>query len=136
MPGWMSPVLGGGAGVPVAVCATFVSVFRQTTDCPAQMVRSTGVTAAPEFQLTTMGDELTVSCAEPVLPATVASIATGPPTFTAVARPLALTLATVPVAGLQVAAGAPATAFPRASRGTAANCCVVQRGMDAVGGST
>src|SRR5712691_10257697 len=111
----MSPVSGGGAGIPVAVCGRFPSVFRQTTDCPAQT--------------------LTVSCAEPILPATVAWIATGPPTFTAVARPLELTVATVPVVGLQVGAGALATALPRASRAVAANCWVVQRGMDAVGGS-
>src|SRR6266568_6290191 len=131
----MGPVFGEPVG-PVALCTRFVSVFRHTTDCPAQMVTLTGVNAAAELQFTVIGDELTVSCAEPILPATVAWIATGPPTFTAVARPLELTVATVPVAGLQVGAGAPATALPRASRAVAANCWVVQRGMDALGGSS
>src|SRR2546423_5002542 len=136
MPGWMSPVSGGGAGVPVAVCPTFVSVFRQTIDCRAQMVTLTGVTDAPEFQLTTMGAEFTVSRAVPDLPATVAWMSTGPPTLTAVASPLELTVATVLADELQVGPGAPATAFPRASRAVAANCCVVQRAIDAVGGNT
>src|SRR5712671_1710236 len=97
------PVSGGGAGVPVALCTRFVSVFRQTTDCPAQMVTFTGVVAAAELQLTVIGDEFTVSCADPVTFPTVALIATGPPTVTPRARPLvALTVATVPDVGLQV----------------------------------
>jgi hypothetical protein len=100
------------------------------------MVTFTGVIAALELQFTTMGDELTVSCPLPEIPAIVAVIATGPPTFTVVARPLALTVAIVPVAGLHVAAGAPATVFPRPSRGTAANCWVVHRGLDALAGNT
>src|SRR6266852_5615816 len=132
----MLPVSGGGAGVPVAVCGRFPSVFRQTTDCPAQVVTLTGVNAAAEFQFTVIGDELTVSCAEPVLPATVAWIATGPPTLAPRARPLPSTVATEPVVGLQVGAGAPATAFPRASRAVAANCWLLQNGIDAVGGSS
>src|SRR3989442_11660533 len=120
----MSPV-SGDPFVPVAVWSRLVSVLRKTSDCAAQMVTLTGVRAAPEFQLTTMGDESTVSCALPDTPATVAVMEIGPPTFTAVASPLAFTVATGPLAGLQVGAGAPATAFPRASRAVAANCCVV-----------
>src|SRR6266702_665339 len=128
----MSPVSGGGAGIPVAVCGRFPSVFRQTTDCPAQMVTLTGVDAAAELQFTVIGDELTVSCAEPVTLPTVALIATGPPAVAPRARPFPSTVATEPVVGLQVGAGAPATAFPRASRAVAANCWVVQNGIDAV----
>src|SRR5438128_1791015 len=84
-PGWIAPVVGGPLD-PVALCTTLVSVFRHTTDCARQVVTLTGVTAAAELQLTTMGEELTMSCADPALLAMVAWMATGlPPASNAVA---------------------------------------------------
>ena len=134
-PGWIAPVVGGPLD-PVALCTTLASVFRHTTDCARQVVTLTGVTAAAELQLTKMGEELTVSCADPALPAMVAWMATGPPGLTPRATPFVPTVATAVLALFQVGAGAPATRLPRASRGVAANCWVVQKGIDAVGGST
>src|SRR5690349_2032572 len=131
----MSPVKGT-AFVPVAVCARPVSVLWKTTDWPTQVVTETGVAAAAELQLTVIGSEFTVSCAMPVLPAIVAWIATGPPTAAPRASPFESTVAMDPVATLHVGAGAEATTFPRASRAVPANCCVVQRGIDAVAGTT
>src|SRR6266851_1735865 len=112
----MGPVFGEPVG-PVALCTRFVSVFRHTTDCPRQVVTFTGVTAAAELQFTVIGDELTVSCAEPVTLPTVALIATGPPGVAPRARPFPSTVAAVPVL-LQVGAGAPVTAIPRAGLAT------------------
>src|SRR5437870_5558003 len=77
-PGWIAPLVGGPLD-PVALCTTLASVFRHTTHCARQVVTLTGVTAAAELQLTTMGEELTVSCADPALAAMVAWMATGPP---------------------------------------------------------
>src|SRR5262245_55110315 len=108
----MSPVSGGGAGMPVAVCGRLVSVFRKTMDWPAQVVTLTGVAPAAELQLTVIGDELTVICAEPVFVPIAAWIATGPPTLTPRARPFGSTVATLVGGVLQVGAGAPATALP------------------------
>jgi hypothetical protein len=84
-----------------------------------------------------MGEELTVSCASPNTLPTVALMAIGPPTLAPRARPLfGSTVATDGLALLQVAAGALATRLPRASRGVAANCCVVHRGIEMVAGNT
>src|SRR6267378_7082869 len=133
----MSPVSGGPL-LPVAVCARFVvSVLWKTTVCPRQVVTLTGTVAAAALQFTVMGDALTVSRPEPVLPDTVAWMATGPPLATPRASPAAGSTVATPVFPLlQLAAGALATRLPRASNGVAANCWVVQRGIDAVAGST
>jgi hypothetical protein len=96
----------------------------------------TGFVAAAPGQFTTIGEVFTVNCAEPVTAETVARMATGPPVLTDAARPFPSTVATAELALAQVGAGAAATTLPRASRAVAVNCCVVQRGMDAVAGST
>src|SRR2546421_455264 len=131
-PGWIAPVVGGPL-VPVALCTTLVSVFRQAIDCARQVVTLTGVTAAAELQLTTMGEELTVSCADPALAAMVAWMATGPPGLTPRATPFVPTVATAVLALAPAGASlarptrAPATGLPPESKAVATSWTVSPR---------
>ena len=108
-----------------------MSVLRHTIVWPTQVVTFTN---APG-QFNTIGEAFTVNCAEPVTPDTVAWMATGPPVLTPVAK-FPFIVAMDGFALAQVAAGAPTTVLPRASLGVALNCCMVQRGIEAVAGST
>jgi hypothetical protein len=93
-----------------------------------------GVVAAESATVAT-GTGLTVIELVPVFPSLVAVIVTGPPTLTAVTRPLASTVATAGVLETQVTVR-PVSTLLAASLVTAVSCCVAPTTMLAEAGLT